>query len=76
MNKLQTTVFWILSSLIILSCSSGKKSFEQGNYYESVLQSVMQIHLAQCRGAKLNGDLLCEMTAALVALRRANYGAG
>jgi len=43
MNKLQTTVFWILASLIILSCSSGKKSFEQGNYYESVLQSVNRL---------------------------------
>ena len=35
---------------------------------------MLQIHLAQCRGAKLNGDLLCEMTAALIALRRANHG--
>lgn len=31
---------------------------------------MLQVHLAQARGPALNGDLLCEMTDLLFALRR------
>ena len=35
--------FFFLSCLALYSCSSGKKSFEQGDYYQAVLKSVSRL---------------------------------
>ncbi len=61
-----------------LSCKFGELAREMDERFRRMTPQerdrMLQIHLAQCRGAKRNGDLLCEMTAALFALRRANDG--
>lgn len=36
-------IYALLIILVISSCSSGKKAFEQGNYYEAVLKSVNRL---------------------------------
>lgn len=63
----------------VLSAKLGELARETDEYFRCMTPQVrdrmLQTHLAQCRGAKRNGDLLCEMTAALFALRRAHYGA-
>ncbi len=34
---------WIFLAILFIGCSSGKKSFERGNYYDSVLKSVNRL---------------------------------
>ena len=42
MDKLYYSVFFVLI-LFFSACSSGKKAFEQGNYYQAVLKSVNRL---------------------------------
>lgn len=40
---MKSSTYLLFICLVLFSCSSGKKAFEQGNYYEAVLKSVNRL---------------------------------
>ena len=36
-------ILWLLTAVVFVSCNSGKKLYEQGNYYEAVMRSVERL---------------------------------